>query len=61
MHGGFNARPLGTLLLIEAALALDVSLKDSTAFKLSDYVDGISLKKENAYGSNESLVSATRF
>jgi hypothetical protein len=62
MHGGFNARPLGTLLLIEAALALDVSLspkdikmssilelivlKDSAAFKLADYIDGVSPKKE---------------
>ncbi len=54
MHGGFNARPLGTLLMIEAALALDLSLsakdvkmtsilelivlKESAAFKLGEYI-----------------------
>lgn len=62
MHGGFNARPLGTLLMIEAALALDLSLtakdvkmtsilelivlKDSATFKLGDYIGGAVPKKE---------------
>jgi hypothetical protein len=63
MHGGFNARPLGTLLMIEAALALDPSLtakdikmtsilelivlKDSTSFKLGDYIGGAVPKKDD--------------
>jgi hypothetical protein len=62
LHAGFNARPLGTLLLIEAALALDVTLtpkdidmssilelivlKDSSTFNMGDYVNGVVPKKE---------------
>ena len=62
LHGGFNARPLGTLLLIEAALALDVNLtpkdtdmssilelivlKDSSTFKMEEYINGVVPKKE---------------
>lgn len=63
MHGGFNARPLGTLLMIEAALALDTSLtandvrmtsilelivlKDSATFKPGDYIGGAVPQKDD--------------
>jgi hypothetical protein len=62
LHGGFQSRPLGTLLLIEAALALDLGLSasdvkmnailelivltEAAKFKLGDYLDGAIPPKE---------------
>ncbi len=62
LHGGFKSRPLGTLLLIEAALALDPSLSAddvkmnailelivltaAAKFKPADYLDGAAPPKE---------------
>jgi|GEM_PF-906579 len=62
LHGGFKSRPLGTLLLIESALALDpglsasevkmnsilelIVLAEAAKFNLGDYLDGANPPEE---------------
>jgi hypothetical protein len=62
LHNGFKSRPLGTLLLIEAALALDpnlsagdvkmnsilelIVLSETAKFNLGDYLEGSNPPKE---------------